>query len=178
MFVTFVRTKIYYEHDTSFDCNTLSDERWEIMAEKTGINEMIRTLADFPEDMRKKMILDRLRLIAAEPEGQRVKSVKAMILAVSTLDSEKKMEFVRTLANALVEAPPQVRQTIQIARLKAGTQVSEEVNQSEMMNILEAYMEWPKEKHQMFVDNLAGVFLILCPQLRKDYSMECSLDWL
>lgn len=148
------------------------------MAEKTDINEMIRILAESPEDAWKKMIPNCLRMIAAEPEEQRVNSVKAMILAVFNLDSKKKREFARTLANALVEVPSQVRQTIQIARLKAGTRVSEEVNQSDMMNILQAYMEWPKEKHQMFVDNLAGVFLILWPQLRKDYSVQCSLDWL
>ncbi len=147
------------------------------MAEKTDVDEIIWILADFPEDLRKKMILDRFKVIAAQPEKQRVESVKAMILAVHKLDPEKKKEFIRTRTNALVEAPPQVRQNIQIASVKAGTQVPEEVNRSDMKEVLQAYSEWPKEKHQKFVDNLAGVFLILFPQLLKDHSVECSLEW-
>jgi len=147
------------------------------MAEETEMYEIIKILADSPEDMRKKMILDRFKMIAAQHEEKRVESVKAIILAVSRLDPNKKRKFIRTQTNVLINAPPQVRQTIQIARVKAGTQVPEEVNRYDMMTVLQAYMEWPKEKHQKFVDNLAGVFLILCPIL-ENHSMKCSLDWL
>jgi len=148
------------------------------MAEETDTYEMIRILADFPEDMWKKMILDRFKIIAAQSEEQRVESLKAIILAVSKLDQKKKKKFIRIQTNALIDAPPQVRQTIQVARLKAGKQVPEELNQSDMMNILQAYMEWPNEKHQKFVDNTAGVLLILYPKLLKNHSIKCSLDWL
>ncbi|NIM45469.1 MAG: hypothetical protein GTO54_07575, partial [Nitrososphaeria archaeon] len=110
------------------------------MADKTDIDEMVRALADFPEDSRKKVILDHLKTIAVQPEEQRVECVKAMILAFSKLDPKKKKEFIRTRTNALIEAPAQVRQTIQIATVRAGTQVPAEVNQSDMMNTLEAYM--------------------------------------
>lgn len=69
------------------------------MAEKTNMDEMIRTLAESPEDMRKKMIIQRFKMIAAQPEEQRVESVKGILLAVSKLDPRKKKEFIRTRTN-------------------------------------------------------------------------------
>lgn len=128
------------------------------MIEKTSIDDMIRLLADAPEEERKTMISERFKMIAVQPEKQRVESVKGILLAVSKLDPKKKKDFIRTRTNVLMEAPPDVRKKIQAARVKAGALVPEEVNQSDMMDILAVCMEWPKEKHQMFMSNLGTVF--------------------
>lgn len=55
------------------------------MAEKTNMDEMIRTLAESPEDMRKKMIIERFKMIAAQPEEQRVESVRVFYLRFLSL---------------------------------------------------------------------------------------------
>ena len=141
------------------------------MVEKTDMDDMIKMLADAPEEQRKTMIIERFKMIGSQPEEQRVQSVKGILLAVAKLDPKKKQDFIRTRTNAMLELPQDTRKAIQVARVKAGGQVPEEVNQSDMMGILQTCMAWPKERHKMFMDNLGAVFKDLGMQMPDVESM-------
>jgi len=132
---------------------------------KGTMDDMIRMLADAPEDQRKPMLAERMKMIASQPEPQRVQAVKDILIGVSKLDPKKRKDFVRTRTNLIAESPAEMRKTIQSARVKAGALVPEEVNQSDMMAILEVCQEWPAEKHQMFLHNLGAVFKELGMQM-------------
>ncbi len=128
------------------------------MEASSSMEDMVKMLADAPEDQRRKMVADRFTMIAAMPEIQRTEAVKGILVAVSKLDPKKKKDFIRTRTNVMVDSSPETRKAIQTARVKAGALVPEEVNQSDMMTILEVCQEWPREKHQMFLSNLEAVF--------------------
>ncbi len=138
---------------------------------KGNMDDMIRMLADAPEDQRKTMLSERIKMIAAQTEPQRVEAVKDILIGVSKLDSKKRKDFVRTRTNLIVEAPADMRKTIQQARIKAGGLVPEDVNQSDMMAILEVCQEWPAQKHQMFLQNLGSSFKELGMQMPDVNSM-------
>ncbi len=129
------------------------------------MEDMIRMIAEAPDDQRRKMIGDRFSMIASEPEEKRVQSVKEMLLGISKLSPDKKKALINTRTNVLAEATPEVRHAIQVARVKAGNQVPQEVNQSDMMVVLEVCQGWPAAKHQMFLQNLGGVFKELGMQM-------------
>ncbi len=135
------------------------------------MDDMIRMLADAPEEQRKPMLAERMKMIASQPEPQRVEAVKDILFAVSKLEPNKRKNFVRTRTNLVAESPPEVRRAIQSARVKAGALVPEEVNQSDMMAILEVCQEWPAAKHQMFLQNLGSVFKELGMQMPDVNSM-------
>lgn len=135
------------------------------MVEKTDMDDMIKMLADAPEEQRKTMIIERFKMIATQPEDQRIESVKGILLAVFKLDPKKRQGFIRTRTNAMMELPEDARKAIQFARVKAGPTVPQEVNQIDMMGIVQACMEWPKERHKMFMDNLGKVFKELNMQM-------------
>jgi hypothetical protein len=122
------------------------------------MDDMIKMMANAKEEDRKKMITERFGMIASQPEEQRVTSIKAILLAVAKLNPEKKKAFIRTRTNVLVDAPPQVRDSIQKARVKAGSQVSDEVNQSDMVEVIGACSEWSEEKCGRFKQNLGKAF--------------------
>lgn len=126
--------------------------------EETNMDDMIKMIANAEEEDRKKMLMERLSMIASQPEEQRVKSVKTILLGISKLDPKKKKAFIRTRTNVLMDAPPKVRTAIQKARVKAGSQVSEEVNQSDMMEVISTCSEWPEEKCRRFKQNLGKAF--------------------
>ena len=65
------------------------------MVEKTDMDDMIKMLADGPIVQRNKMINERLTMIAAQPEDQRIESVRGMVLAIAKLDKNKKEDFIK-----------------------------------------------------------------------------------
>ena len=122
------------------------------------LESMVKMIVDSAEDQRRMMIGERLKMIASQPEEQRVNTVKGLILAASKLDDKNRMSFVRARTEAVAELPSDARKAIQRARVNAGGQISEEVNQKDMILIMQTIQEWPEEKRKMFKENLGAVF--------------------
>lgn len=115
-------------------------------------------LADAPEAQRKAMVTERLKMIAAQPPEQRVESVKGILLAINKLHPKKKAEFIKTRTNVVAELPPDARKAIQVARVKAGTTIPKDINQSDMLHILATTLDWPNAKRTMFLDAIGAIF--------------------
>ena len=122
------------------------------------MDEMIKMLADSPEDQRKQMMTERFTMIASQPEEQRIQTVKEIVLAISRLDPPKRKAFIRTRTNVVAESPEDIRKAIQMARVKAGSLVPMDVNQEDMMHILDATKEWPEEKRNIFMMGMKATF--------------------
>lgn len=129
---------------------------------------MVRMLADAPEAQRRAVMAERFKTIASQSEDQKVDAVKGLVLAISKLDDKKRMEFIKSRTEVVAEFPIDVRNALQTARVKAGGEIPEKVNMSDMMSMMQAIHEWPEEKRKMFKENLGGVF--------KELGMRAHVD--
>lgn len=124
----------------------------------SNMDEMIKMLADLPEDQRRTMITERLKMIAGQPDEQRFQSVKRIVMAASKLKKDKWAGFVVTRTHAIMDLEPSARKAILVARVKAGKDVPEEVNKTDFMYVVKAAMGYPDEKRKMLMDNLGMIF--------------------
>jgi len=122
------------------------------------MSEMIKMIADAPQEQQKAMITQRLNMIAAQPDEQRVNSVKGIMMGGFKLKAKKMEAFVINRTNAMMEMEAEPKQALIVARVKAGAQVPEEVNKKDMMAIVKCAMEWPAEKRNMFMESMGQVF--------------------
>lgn len=67
------------------------------------MNEMIKMLADAPEEQRQQMLTQRLKMIAGQPKEQRVKSLAGLITAVTELKEKKMNPFIATRTKIISE---------------------------------------------------------------------------
>ena len=123
-----------------------------------SMEDDIRTFADAPEERRRVLVMLRLKLIAQMPEEHQVKALRAIMVAGWKLAPEKRKEFIATRTAVISDAPTALRQTIQVARVKAGSIIPATINQSDMMDSMEATRGWPEEKRQFFMNELEEVF--------------------
>jgi len=122
------------------------------------MEDMVKMLADAPENQRKMMLMERFKMIAGQPEDQRVESVKGILMAISKLDASKKKVFIRTRTDALIETSEDNRKKVLVARVKAGGQVPEDVNKMDILLTLNYTMQWPKEKLDMFMAGIKAAY--------------------
>ncbi|MHA2163675.1 MAG: hypothetical protein ACXAEB_14105 [Candidatus Thorarchaeota archaeon] len=139
------------------------------------VYDMVKMLADAPEEQRKTMVTERLKMIAGQPEEQRVQGVKGIVLAGAKLPKKKMMGFIKTRTEAMAELPPDSKGPIMVARVKAGKDLPEDVNMQDMKLIMMTISEWPPEKAKMFKENLAKVFSDLgmkMPEMKAEKAEE------
>lgn len=122
------------------------------------MTEMIKMIADAPQEQQKAMITQRLNMIAAQPDEQRVNSVKGIMMGGFKLKAKKMEAFVINRTNAMMEMEAEPKQALIVARVKTGAQVPEDVNKKDMMAIVKCAMEWPAEKRNMFMESMGQVF--------------------
>lgn len=122
------------------------------------MEDMIKMLADAPQEQRKQMITERLKMIAGQPEPQRIESVKGLILAVSKLDEKKKAPFIADRTQAIAQLAPEQRSALMVTRAKVGPQLPEDVSITDMKYTVMAVKQWPEEKRNMFVQDLKKAF--------------------
>lgn len=53
------------------------------------MDDMIKMLADAPEEQRKSMLTQRLKMIVGQPDEQRVKSIAGLVSSISKLKDKK-----------------------------------------------------------------------------------------
>lgn len=124
----------------------------------SDIEDMVKMLADAPEEQRKKMITERLKTIASQPEEQRIKSVAGIVLAGSKLKKKKWASFVATRTLVMTELPFEEGDAVMHARVKASKTLPEDVNMNDFQLIHEAAIKWPEEKQKKFGKYLKGIF--------------------
>ncbi|MHA1959603.1 MAG: hypothetical protein ACW99U_05200 [Candidatus Thorarchaeota archaeon] len=123
-----------------------------------GMDDMIKMLADQPEEQRQAMVTERLKMISGQPDEQRVQSVKGIVMGASKLNEKKWAGFIASRTNAIMGLEPEARKAILVARVKVGKEVPEPVNKTDFMYTVKAAMRWPEEKRKMFIDNIGMIF--------------------
>lgn len=103
------------------------------------MEDMIRSMADAPDDQRRSMIKERLMTFLSQEESERQAGQKELIQMLSRLSTEQRERFIQTrteiVASDLDEGQ---RKTLMTSRWKAGKEAGEEANQADLMASIKA----------------------------------------
>ena len=114
------------------------------------MDEMIKMLADAPEEQRKSMLFQRLKMLAGQPDEQLVNSLAGLITAVNKLKPKKMKPFIATRTKVIMGMEKEEVEKIITARLKASKVVEEQVHKTDLMTTMEVAKEMGEEKFNMF----------------------------
>jgi hypothetical protein len=129
-----------------------------IFTEKLIMEDMIKMLADAPEEQKLQMVTERVKMIAGQPDDQRVQSVKGMVMAISKLDNKKKGPFHGIRIKAIMSLPPDERMAMMVARAKAVPDLPEAVDKEDTMYVFQTVKTYPEEAQQAFMTGLKKAF--------------------
>lgn len=122
------------------------------------MEDMIRMLADVPEEQRKAMIKSRLEMVAAMPEEQRSNAMSEMISAIARLPDDKRTKMISTRNRVVAEFPNATRDSIMRTRIKVGTKLPKGVNESDMTTMMQTLGELPDNLKTGFVNSMKAQF--------------------
>jgi hypothetical protein len=118
------------------------------------MEDMIRMLADAPEEQRKPLLKSRLEMLAAMPEEQRLNGMSEMITAVARLSPDKRAKLISTRNAVIAEFPPATRDAVMQSRIKLAGRLPKEVNEADMATMLQTASALPANLQAAFLESL------------------------
>ncbi len=118
------------------------------------MEDMIRMLADAPEEQRKPLLKSRLEMLAAMPEEQRLNGMSEMITAVARLPPDKRAKLISTRNAVIAEFPPATRDTVMQSRIQLAGRLPKEVNEADMTTMLQTASTLPANLQAIFLESL------------------------
>lgn len=122
------------------------------------MEDMMRMLADAPEEQRKAMMKSRLEMVAAMPEDQRLGAMSEMISAIAKFSDEKRKKMISTRNRIVAEFPASTRDTIMQARVKLAMKLPKDVNEKDMMTMMQTLSELPDDLKMNFMSSMKHQF--------------------
>ncbi|MHA2203911.1 MAG: hypothetical protein ACW991_09495 [Candidatus Hodarchaeales archaeon] len=122
------------------------------------MEDMIKMIADAPDEQRLQMVTERVKMIAGQPDDQRVQSVKGMVVAISKLDDKKKGPFHNTRMKAIMSLSPKERSAMMHARARAVHELPEDIDKEDTKYVMEFVKHIPEEKQKAFMTALKQAF--------------------
>jgi len=120
-------------------------------------DDIVKMMADAPEEQRANMLTQRLKMLAGQPEEQRVKSLSGLITSVTKLKPKKMKPFIATRTKVLMGLSKEEIEALLVGRLKAGKMVDEKVHKMDMMTTLEVAKEMGEDKLNMLKNMIKQV---------------------
>ena len=121
------------------------------------MEDMIKMMADAPEEERKQMMTDRLKMFAAMPEDQRVESISQLVTGFSKLPPAQREELISGRTKIIANLSEDERRAVMVGRMKAGTKVGPEIHESDMELTNKAAMGLPDAQKMAFMDSMEAV---------------------
>jgi hypothetical protein len=117
------------------------------------MEDMIRMLADAPEEQRKAMMKSRFEMLAAMAEDQRLNGMSEMITAVTRLPEAKRKQMIGTRNLVVAEFPPATRDAIMKSRIQLAMRLPKDVNDLDMMTMMQALPALPENLRMTFMNS-------------------------
>ncbi len=114
------------------------------------MEDMIKMMADAPEDERKQMMTDRLKMFATMPEEQRVESISQLVTGFSKLPPQKREELIAGRTMIIANLSEDERKAVMVGRMKAGMKVGPEIHESDLALTEKAAMNLPDKQKMAF----------------------------
>ncbi len=121
------------------------------------MDDMIRMMAEAPEEEQNQMMTDRLLMFAAMPEDQRVNSMSQLITGFSKLPPDQREKLIAGQTRILAKLPEAKRKAVLVGRMKAGVKVGPEIHDSDMRLTNNAAMRLPDDKRAAFLASMEEV---------------------
>ena len=121
------------------------------------MDDMIRMMAEAPEEEQKQMMTDRLLMFAAMPEDQRVNAISQLITGFSKLPPDQREKLIAGRTRILANLPEAERKAVMVGRMKAGMKVGPEIHDSDMELTTKAAMSLPDDKRAAFLASMDEV---------------------
>ena len=131
------------------------------------MEDMIRSMADAPDDQRKSMIRERLMTFLSQEENERQSGQKELIEMLSRLAPEQRERFVRTRTEIIAELDEEQRKKLMVSRWIAGKAASEGANQADLMAVIKSLSGLAAEPKMAFVGTLKGIVMSMPEQERS-----------
>ncbi|MEE9592082.1 MAG: hypothetical protein V3W28_00685 [Thermoplasmata archaeon] len=132
------------------------------------MEDMIKMMADAPEEERKQMMTDRLKMFASMPEDQRVESISGLITGFSKLPPDKREELIAGRTMIIANLSEDERRAIMVGRMKAGMKVGPEIHESDMALTEKAAMGLPDDQKMGFMASMDAVKSEMGGMMEKD----------
>ena len=121
------------------------------------MEDMIKMMADAPEDERKQMMTDRLKMFATMPEEQRVRSISQLLTGFSRLPPAQREELIAGQTAIIANLSEDERKAVMVGRMKAGMQVGPAIHESDMELTEKAAMNLPPDQRDAFMASMEAV---------------------
>ncbi|MHA1953907.1 MAG: hypothetical protein ACW96U_08175 [Candidatus Heimdallarchaeaceae archaeon] len=112
-------------------------------------DDIVKMMADAPEEQRASMLTQRLKMLAGQPEEQRVQSLAGLISSVTKLKPKKMKPFIATRTRILMSLAQEEKEALILGRLKAGKILDENAHKTDMMLTMEVSKEMGEDKFNM-----------------------------
>lgn len=99
------------------------------------MDEMIRMLANAPEEQRRAMVRQRMDMFLSMPEENRVQGMQGMLLSIGKLSPDAKTRLIKTRTEVVASYPYEERKQLLQARMKAGMGLPKDVDTADMRAI-------------------------------------------
>ena len=121
------------------------------------MEDMIKMMADAPQEERKQMMTDRLKMFATMPEDQRVESISQLVTGFSKLPPKKREELIAGRTMIIANFSEDERKAVMVGRMKAGMKVGPEIHESDMALTEKAAMNLPDDQKMAFKASMDAV---------------------
>ena len=124
------------------------------MSQSTDAYDMVKMIADSEKDQRLSLITERMKMIVSQPEEQRVQTIKGLLQGLVKLDTKRRVSFLGSLAIVLTERLQEARLPLMISRVRAGSSLSSDANNTIYEGMVEGVIDWPEDKRQMYIGDI------------------------
>lgn len=107
------------------------------------LEQMVKMLANAPEDQRKAMLQQRIDMFLGMPEEMRVNAMMGMVSSIAKLSPEESRRLIRTRTAVVAAYTDEQRTVLLSSRMKAGAQLPPEVHMKDMETVEAIVPELP-----------------------------------
>ncbi len=115
------------------------------------MDEMIKMLANAPEEQRRAMVRQRMDMFLSMPEENRVQGMRGMLLSIGKLSTDAKTRLIKTRTEVVASYPDEPRKQLLQARMKAGMGLPKDVDSADMQTIERVLPELPENLRANFM---------------------------
>ena len=115
------------------------------------MDQMVKMLANAPEEQRRVMVKQRMDMFLSMPEDNRIQGMKGMLASIGKLNAEEKRRLIKTRTEVVASYPEEQRKTLLVSRVKAGMQLPRDVDAADMSTIQAVLPELPENLRSNFM---------------------------
>jgi hypothetical protein len=124
------------------------------------MEDFIKQLADAPSEKRIQAINERLKVLLAQSESERIETLKGLVMSVSELPESKKAQFISDRTLCISQLPTNQIATLMASRAKLSSLIPTDVNEADMKQTFIVLRHWPEEKRETFIHEIKHAYEI------------------